>query len=51
MTDEMMILRADLTEAMDKANRTYHTDHDRFSAGRYDGLKQAIELLDKRTVK
>ena len=39
-------LRARLEEAMDTARRVYQTGHDRYDAGRYEGLKQALELLD-----
>lgn len=51
---ELEKLRKTLTEAMADALRVYETNRDRgappqsvaFDSGRYDGLKQAIELLD-----
>jgi hypothetical protein len=43
-------LRGCLAEAQDEALRVYMLDRDKpsgaFDSGRYDGLKQAIEILD-----
>ena len=46
-------LRGRLAEAQAEALRAYGLDRDKpsgaFDSGRYDGLKQAIEILDNLT--
>lgn len=47
----LVTFRGRLAEAQDEALRVYMLDRDKpsgaFDSGRYDGLKQAIEILDR----
>jgi len=40
-------LNARLAIALDSARAVAASDKDDFTAGRYDGLKQAVEILDE----
>lgn len=37
-----------LSTALDTAKKAYGESHSDFDAGRYEGLKQALELVDRQ---
>jgi hypothetical protein len=48
---EYSLIRDELTRAMNEARRVYEADKDTpsgaYDSGRYDGLKQAVQIVDK----